>query len=279
MLFSAGRLPCLLELNSGAGRRISRESGVTVSSTVPLPGRLRITRLRSVTAVILGSILFFVIVGIASKGLRLLLEGHVATTLRARATLAISGSAVGEIVVLILLVLFLGVHGRSLRELGLWQASPLRGWIVASVFSLLYLGITMAGLRGHTALTEVSAFHIYNSLAAGISAGFIEEIFFRGFVMSELKLSGFGGTVQVIASGVLFGIAHVGWGLFSANVNWPVLLGSMVATTVIGILYAIAYVVSNRSLMPVIAGHLLMDVLIEPWLVLAALGGTLAHPY
>lgn len=97
--------------------------------------------------------------------------------------------------------------------------------------------------------------------------------------MSELRWSGFGTTLQVIASGVLFGVAHVGWGLFAAKVNWSAALGSMAATTIFGILYAIAYVVSRRSLMPVIVGHLMADVLIEPWLVLLALCGAMAPPH
>src|ERR1700687_4087329 len=134
----------------------------------------------------------------------------------------------------------------------------------------------VAVLRGLAALTEVSAFHIYNSLAAGISPGFIEEIFFRGLVMTELSWSGLGVTFQVIASGVLFGIAHAGWGLFSEKVNWPALFGSIAATTSVGLLYAIAYVASRRSLTPVIAGHVIMHVLIEPWLLLTALAGTIA---
>lgn len=193
-----------------------------LSSPVSLPSASAVSRLRSVSTVILGTILFFVIVEVTSKGLRLLLQDHVETTLRTRATLGISGSALGEIVILILLVLFLSLRGRSLRELGLWKASPLRGWIVAAVFTALYLWMTfVAVLRGHAALTEVSAFHIYNSLAAGISAGFIEEIFFRGCVMTELSWSGFGVTFQVIASGVLFGIAHAGWGLFQKRSIGP----------------------------------------------------------
>jgi uncharacterized protein len=269
------------QMTAPATRRYnSLGSDVTAFSTVSLLPASPASRLRSVITVILGTILFSVIVGVASKGLRLLLQGHVATTLRTRATFAISGSALGEIIVLILLVLFLGLRGRSLRELGLWKGSPLRGWIVATVFTALYLWMTfVAVLRGHAALTEVTAFHIYNSLAAGIAAGFIEEIFFRGFVMSELKWSGFGATVQVIASGVLFGIAHAGWGLFAAKVNWAALFGSIVATTILGLLFAIAYLASRRSLMPVIVGHLIMDLLIEPWLVLTALAGTVVHPH
>jgi uncharacterized protein len=56
------------------------------------------------------------------------------------------------------------------------------------------------------------------------------------------------------------------------------LFGSIVATGVIGLLFAVTYVASRRSLMPVIAGHMITDVLIEPWLVLTALGGTMTYP-
>jgi hypothetical protein len=37
--------------------------------------------------------------------------------------------------------------------------------------------------------------------------------------------------------------------------------------------------VSRLTLTPVIAGHVIMDVLIEPWLVLSALGGTITLPH
>jgi len=96
--------------------------------------------------------------------------------------------------------------------------------------------------------------------------------------MSELKWSGFGATVQVVASGFLFGVAHVGWGLLTAKIDLAALFGSIVATGVIGLLFAVTYVASRRSLMPVIAGHMITDVLIEPWLVLTALGGTMTYP-
>lgn len=186
----------------------------------------------------------------------------------------------GEIVVLVLLVLFLQSHGRSLRDLGLWHAAPLRGWLLAAVFTALYLWMTFAAvLRGHAGLGEISLFHLYNSLVAGVVAGFVEEIFFRGFVMTELKRSGFGATIQVLAAGVLFGIAHSGWGLFSGQVNWQALIGSAVMTSLLGIAFAITYLASRRSLMPVVAGHLIMDLIIEPWLLLVAMGGGMLRPH
>lgn len=107
----------------------------------------------------------------------------------------------------------------------------------------------------------------------------MEEIFFRGFVMSELKWAGLGGTVQVIASGILFGISHSGWGLFSSHADWRVLIGSVIGTAVLGGALAIAYLASRRSMMPVVTCHLVMDLLIEPWLILTALSAARVLPH
>ncbi len=39
-------------------------------------------------------------------------------------------------------------------------------------------------------------------------------------------------------------------------------MGSLVLTTILGLLYAITYLVSRRSLLPVVAGHFVLDALI-----------------
>jgi hypothetical protein len=227
--------------------------------------------------VVVGTLLFLVVLGIASTALGKVLGGHL-TTLRGRTLLTLSGSALGEMLVLIALILFLRSRGRTLRWLGLWQPAPLVGWLSAFIVTALYVLLVFAGiLRGGAArLGEMSAFHLYGSLLAACSAGFVEEIFFRGFVMTELKDAGFGRLVQVLASGLLFGFAHVGWGLLSPGHHAAVLIGSMVTTAVLGALYAVAYLASRRSLMPVIAGHFAMDLLIEPWLVLTTLAASSA---
>jgi membrane protease YdiL (CAAX protease family) len=251
---------------------------MSLSSSVPPQQAAPKSRLKALLTVTAGTVLFLTVVGLVSKGLHWLLQAHIASTLRSRTTLTLSGSALGEAIVLALLILFLRIRGRSLRDLGLWQPSPLRGWILAAVMTALYVWIVFTSeLRGHAGTTEVSAFHIYNSLVAGLSAGIVEEMFFRGFVMNQLRWSGFGAAFQVIASGLLFGVAHVGWGLLAAKPQWNVALGAMVATSILGILYALIYLGSRRSLMPVIIGHSLMDLLIEPWLVLVTLAGTTAQ--
>jgi hypothetical protein len=67
-------------------------------------------------------------------------------------------------------------------------ATPLRGWTLGAVVTLLHLAATLMGaLRDRSVLGEASIFHIYNSLAAGITAGFIEELFFRGWIMAEFN--------------------------------------------------------------------------------------------
>ncbi len=232
-------------------------------------------RLRSLLTVAVGTLLFLAIVGVVSKCLHWLLQGHLEPTLRGRTALTISGSALGELAVFILLILFLRVRGRSLRDLGFRQKSPLRGWILAALITGLYVWVVfMSVLRNQSGMGEVSVFRVSTSLAAGLSAGIIEEAFFRGFVMSQLKWSGFGRAVQVIASGICFGVAHVGWGLLSARPQINMAVGAMISTSFLGVLYALVYLSSRRSLLPVIVGHSVIDILIEPWLIMATLGAT-----
>lgn len=248
------------------------------TSGIPPPPLLAFRRTRAVVTVLCGTVLFLVVVGTVSKALRWSLQPHVASSLRNRTTFALSGSALGELCVLVLLVVFLRLRGRSLRDLGLWKPAPFRGWILAAAITALYVWVVFTSvLSGHAGMREVSLFHVGNSLAAGLSAGVVEEIFFRGFVMNQLRWSGFGVAVQVIASGVCFGAAHVGWGLFAAKPQWNLVIGAMVTTSVLGLMYALIYVASRRSLMPVLIGHVLMDVLIEPWLVMITLAGAATH--
>ena len=90
-----------------------------------------------------------------------------------------------------------------------------------------------------------------------------------------MAAGGFGKAWQAITSGLLFGLAHAGWGALSGKFDPRALLGSAVATTVLGTILACIYLLSKRSLMPVITSHVVLDLLVEPWLVMAALSGTL----
>ena len=252
------------------------------SEMVPPPPAKTFTssKAAALATVAIGTVVFLAIVGIVSKSLGWVLHDHIAATARARATVSISGSALGEWIIFGLLLLFLRYQGQSLPDLGFGKSSPLRGWIASAVITFLYVWVVLgSAIKGHAPLAEVSAFHLYGSLVAGLSAGIVEECFFRGFVMNQLRGAGFGSSIQVVASGLLFGVAHVGWGLVSKHPDWHAAIGAMVATGILGVFFALTYVISRRSLMPVIFGHAIMDLLIEPWLVLVTIAGTTAHPH
>jgi hypothetical protein len=68
---------------------------------------------------------------------------------------------------------------------------------------------------------------------------------------------------------VTFAITH-----FYGFVSPVALLATFGATFVLGVALAVTYLVGNRSLTPVIIGHALVDLVIEPWLLLGFFTGT-----
>ncbi len=84
-----------------------------------------------------------------------------------------------------------------------------------------------------------------------ITAGIVEELLFRGYLLSRLQLFFKNSYVPVIISSVVFGLFHIGYGTV-LNVIGPVLLG---------VLFALYY---NRykNIIPVIIAHSLYDLVI-----------------
>jgi len=236
------------------------------------------SHLKSVVTVVSGSVVFVVVVVVLSRLAKVLFASIMASGPRANVTVQLTGAMLSEILVLTLLVLFLRRRGLSLLQLGLWAPSPGRGWIAAVVVASLFIAFNLAlPLRGQKHLAELSLFHIYNSLLAGVVAGFMEEIFFRGFIMSELAWAGFGKRVQVLISAILYGLVHSAWGLISGMFTLQLVGGAVVGTAIFGLACSIVYLLSRRSLMPVIASHAVIDMVIEPWLFMVAVTMIQAH--
>lgn len=165
---------------------------------------------------------------------------------------------------------------RSFSGLGLWQPASRLGWILALLLAAATVGINLLGaLRGQlSVITEMSGFYLYSATVAGVSAGFCEEILFRGFVMDEIEKAGSGKLLQVLGSAVTFGLAHAGLVLQVALMEgggWITATANLVMFTVLGAAYAGIYMASRRSLMPVIVSHLLNDFFVIPLAFLAAL--------
>ncbi len=109
------------------------------------------------------------------------------------------------------------------------------------------------------------------ALVLAVLAGTLEEIAFRKLLMDWIERSGGAETVQVIASGLSFGLMHIVWGGLKGN--WTAAIGSVVATSLLGLGLAGVYLIGDRNLAPCIVSHFLVTALIEPGLLIAALSG------
>ena len=99
-------------------------------------------------------------------------------------------------------------------------------------------------------------------------SGFFEEAFFRKALMDYVMHRGAGIVVQLAITAAAFGAAHAIWGLAGGSVRGAV--GAMAATGILGGALGIIYIVGGRSIGPCMAAHIAINLLIEPWLILAA---------
>ena len=128
--------------------------------------------------------------------------------------------------------------------------------------------LRLPSVRAH--LTRPSWLKLLAVLLA-VAAGILEEVVFRKVLMDALFSRGIGGVAQVALSGLAFGAAHGVWGLMGRSVRAA--LGATIATGVLGAALALVYLAAGRSLAPCIVAHFVINLLIEPGLVLAAVSG------
>jgi CAAX protease family protein len=155
------------------------------------------------------------------------------------------------------------VHGYTAVELGLTTHEGARlviGSIVGTltIATLHWLNLRRVGRmppnsRGAMqAIAErilpQSMMELLPFLALAVTAGLCEEFLYRGFAMAVLTRWGAAAWLAVMASSVLFGLAHLYQGR-----------GGLVSTMVVGIVLGIGRVVYG-SLVPVIFWHAAVDV-------------------
>lgn len=106
---------------------------------------------------------------------------------------------------------------------------------------------------------------------AAIVSGIVEEVVFRHLLMEYVLSIGFSNLSQVIISGIAFGIAHGAWVLLRGEMK--IALPAILSTTILGCLLAMLYIYNGRSTFAPIVAHILINMVIEPWLMLAAISG------
>ena len=149
-------------------------------------------------------------------------------------------------------------------------ASPL-AWILATILAIVYVSYTMKVIPFVLAKQkEISLFKLLGILAA-LVGGIVEEVFFRRWLMDMLMAGNVTTILQVVISGVAFGLAHTCWML--ARGDFKFTLPAVLSTTVLGILLAIIYLIGGRNLGPCIFAHGIINMIIEPWLMLSSISG------
>jgi hypothetical protein len=141
-------------------------------------------------------------------------------------------------------------------------------WLAAMAVAVAYTGFSIRAfpLIGR----RFFDLHWLKLLAVpfALVTGTMEELWFRKLLMDWAAGQGASAVLQILASAAVFGLAHGIWGLFARQ--WRVALGATLATGALGGLLGVVYLLASRNVAPCIWSHGLINLAIEPWLVLAA---------
>ena len=151
-------------------------------------------------------------------------------------------------------------------------ASPI-AWIPATIVGIVYVFYTLKAIPlVAEKQSEISLFKLLGILSA-VVGGIVEEVFFRRWIMDHFMSGGFAPILQVVISGIAFGLVHTSWTLLAKRDFKVTLPGAIISTSILGIFLAIIYLAGGRNLGPCIFAHVLINVVIEPWLMLSAVSG------
>jgi membrane protease YdiL (CAAX protease family) len=180
--------------------------------------------------------------------------------------LSVTALCSGEWLVMIGFLLWWRPSRSNMAEIGFRRTGKISAWIVALGITALSVlnGISLLRRFGMPVsnLWSLSPYHVYASLLIGGTAAFCEETIFRGFLMTEFEKAGYGKALQVIFPGLFFGLAH----LAILQQGIAVGFGTIIPTTLMGMIWGIAYLLGQRSVAPTVAAHFLNDATVLPWI-------------
>lgn len=163
-----------------------------------------------------------------------------------------------------------------------WFASDLLGinataaqipwaWVLAGVVAVCYVAYTFWAVP--FVKDQATKFTALKALAVPLAlvSGTLEELLFRKLLMDWLNSLGVSVVLQVLATALAFGLAHSLWALFSRDGR--IILPVVAATTMLGGLLGVTYLIGERNVLPVIAAHVFINLVIEPWLLFSSING------
>lgn len=165
---------------------------------------------------------------------------------------------------------------RFIRYLGFapGMTGDLGGWIAAVLATVIFVAFALRLPSVRENLFRPSFLKLL-ALALAVASGILEEVMFRRWTMNWLMGQGYGAVVQVLGAGLLFGVIHGIWGLMGKSLRAAI--GATVATGFLGLMLGVVFLLAGRSLAPCIVAHFLINLLIEPGLVLAATRGEMGR--
>lgn len=95
-------------------------------------------------------------------------------------------------------------------------------------------------------------------------------------LMNWLQGNGACALMQIVLSALAFGLIHLSWSLLGGNLRTGA--ASAASTAALGLLLAVVYVAAGRNLLPAVAAHVLINLFVEPWLILSAVGASRHEP-
>ena len=167
----------------------------------------------------------------------------------------------------------LEVNGwRFIRYLGFAPGlmGNLTGWIAAVFTTGIFVTFALRLPSVRANLLRPSLLKII-AIALAVASGVLEEVMFRRWTMNWLMAQGYGVIVQLLGAGVFFGAVHGIWGLMGKS--FRAAIGATAATGFLGIMLGVVFLLAGRSVAPCIVSHFVINLLVEPGLVLAATRG------
>jgi hypothetical protein len=140
-----------------------------------------------------------------------------------------------------------------------------KAWTIAAIATAIHIGTAvLVFLPQPQRILELSWLNL--SLSAIPAAdGWSQEVLFRGYVLFRLARAGVPAIAQVLISGGLFAAIHFG---YAGETAWA-FMAPLIGTFMLGCFYGWAVQSGRGSLKPVICCHVLIIVVLQPWLALA----------
>jgi membrane protease YdiL (CAAX protease family) len=231
-------------------------TNTSLSASRPLTRRSAWTRA-------VGAVAVLFVVNLVALELLMLIStlAHWSSDVHTRAEVAFGSAIIGEVVFLVLLIWWLHREHLTLDDLGLRKRPKAWAVLVAVAFAVAYGLLTASnpGLRPNLGLHD---FLKAEAVVAAVVAGIVEEVVSRGYFMFELQRARVPAWLQIVGSGLVFGIAHFNYSVYG-----------VASAALLGLVFGAIYHFGKRSLAPVIAGHAVIDLIIEPALILWVLSG------